>query len=754
MRILLSLMLLFGAAAAEFQPRVVGTMAELLELQPTPSRPMVEVLGYYSVGDGGGGMYSLTNTVSGTNAYGGRVLALGGSKSWELVGTSRISNLQFGILPSSTNSSMGQQLTVWNDYCSSRGFVSVLTSGDYWFLNTNALFLRSNTFIDAENNANIVRAYSDPTNSNGGTFQNPRYSPVRVEGSGIPFGGSVGITVTNIFIRNLGAWTYLAEEGGDVNTDTGTNVGNNIAIIGCSGLRLENLNLGLHTESWALIVASDNVQISGTRIRNAGKRYRDGIHVIGGTNGVIVNSDIQSGDDCVAYGSFGAHIGRWSLVGGAFTSTIGNVVDFLHEYGSNTNQLDTFVVADIVYRVGVYRNTALAAYSRTTNLTYGFKDISISNVRGITGETNQIPGFGIENGIHITGVENLTISDFHMGLALRRNFYFGTNKNVTLLNCTSRGTLLTNLQETIYVDTCDRFLINGGSYYTNPTNAGATTARFNNVGSVIINNAYFENLNGSQVLVSGSGGGNFQIANSIINSVGTAFSFLVNPTNVIIAGNTLTTATTPATWAGGTPPATAQILGNIGLQSIGTTKATEFQIVSTGGAYVSSIDSPGNVRMRLVNTNAQFMFGSDNGQTNNILLRVGAQAKDPANNPLMMLCPNDTGSSPWLGVGYGSSLMNGPRWIGLGASASDYSAGTERLRVSSGGTRVEPGGISGFAAASAALDVVSTTQGFLPPRMTSTQRDAISSPAEGLQIFNTTTSKLQVRAGGAWVDLH
>jgi hypothetical protein len=55
--------------------------------------------------------------------------------------------------------------------------------------------------------------------------------------------------------------------------------------------------------------------------------------------------------------------------------------------------------------------------------------------------------------------------------------------------------------------------------------------------------------------------------------------------------------------------------------------------------------------------------------------------------------------------------------------------------------------------ASAQLDVFSTTRGFLPPRMTTTQRDAISSPAAGLVIYNTTTSKLQVYTT-AWTDLH
>ena len=40
--------------------------------------------------------------------------------------------------------------------------------------------------------------------------------------------------------------------------------------------------------------------------------------------------------------------------------------------------------------------------------------------------------------------------------------------------------------------------------------------------------------------------------------------------------------------------------------------------------------------------------------------------------------------------------------------------------------------------ASAQLDVNSTTKGFLPPRMDSTERNAIVSPVEGLTIYNTT----------------
>ena len=54
---------------------------------------------------------------------------------------------------------------------------------------------------------------------------------------------------------------------------------------------------------------------------------------------------------------------------------------------------------------------------------------------------------------------------------------------------------------------------------------------------------------------------------------------------------------------------------------------------------------------------------------------------------------------------------------------------------------------------SAQLDVSSTTKGFLPPRMTTTQRDAISTPATGLVIFNTITNSLEYKSSTGWVSL-
>ena len=59
-------------------------------------------------------------------------------------------------------------------------------------------------------------------------------------------------------------------------------------------------------------------------------------------------------------------------------------------------------------------------------------------------------------------------------------------------------------------------------------------------------------------------------------------------------------------------------------------------------------------------------------------------------------------------------------------------------------------GIGGTAHASAQLDASSTTKGFLPPRMTGTQAEAISSPAEGLMVYATDGSGSTITSKGWW----
>jgi hypothetical protein len=55
-------------------------------------------------------------------------------------------------------------------------------------------------------------------------------------------------------------------------------------------------------------------------------------------------------------------------------------------------------------------------------------------------------------------------------------------------------------------------------------------------------------------------------------------------------------------------------------------------------------------------------------------------------------------------------------------------------------------------AASAQLEVRSTLRGFLPPRLTTTQKNAIGSPAAGLQVYDTTLNQMSYYNGTTWVN--
>ena len=55
---------------------------------------------------------------------------------------------------------------------------------------------------------------------------------------------------------------------------------------------------------------------------------------------------------------------------------------------------------------------------------------------------------------------------------------------------------------------------------------------------------------------------------------------------------------------------------------------------------------------------------------------------------------------------------------------------------------------------SAVLEAKSTTKGFLPPRVTTSQRTSISSPAEGLVVYDTDFNSLYLFSNSAWVEIN
>jgi hypothetical protein len=76
--------------------------------------------------------------------------------------------------------------------------------------------------------------------------------------------------------------------------------------------------------------------------------------------------------------------------------------------------------------------------------------------------------------------------------------------------------------------------------------------------------------------------------------------------------------------------------------------------------------------------------------------------------------------------------------------------GTAKIEGAASATGLGVGVAIASINASALAQFDSTTKGLLPPRVTTTQRNAISSPATGLTVYNTTTLALESYTGSAW----
>lgn len=98
--------------------------------------------------------------------------------------------------------------------------------------------------------------------------------------------------------------------------------------------------------------------------------------------------------------------------------------------------------------------------------------------------------------------------------------------------------------------------------------------------------------------------------------------------------------------------------------------------------------------------------------------------------------------------------------VGIGGNMSSTSGTYTGGTLFANSTAVGIGTNGTAPVASAKLEITSTTQGFLPPRMTATQASAISSPAEGLLVYVTDTNGTFTAKGwwgwegSSWVKLN
>jgi hypothetical protein len=94
----------------------------------------------------------------------------------------------------------------------------------------------------------------------------------------------------------------------------------------------------------------------------------------------------------------------------------------------------------------------------------------------------------------------------------------------------------------------------------------------------------------------------------------------------------------------------------------------------------------------------------------------------------------------WSGSASGAGIT-------IGTTAAGTSSRTDKFFFRSSGSLLIGTSIENT---KSILTLESTTRGFLPPRMTTAQRDAITSVPAGLMIYNTSTNKLNFYNGTAW----
>jgi hypothetical protein len=190
-------------------------------------------------------------------------------------------------------------------------------------------------------------------------------------------------------------------------------------------------------------------------------------------------------------------------------------------------------------------------------------------------------------------------------------------------------------------------------------------------------------------------------------------------------GLTPATATAGAITLGGTLATTNGGTGLTSFTANGVVYASSTSALTTGSALTFD------------GTNFEVKTGTIS--SGNSTFAGGLLALGGASGATISITPNTISGAN--GVVYNTSFVSGgsgPHIFQIG--------GSEKMRLDVSGNL----GIGTSANASAILDAQSTTKGVRMPNMTTTQKNAIASPAAGLMVFDTTLAKLCVYSGSAW----
>ena len=176
-----------------------------------------------------------------------------------------------------------------------------------------------------------------------------------------------------------------------------------------------------------------------------------------------------------------------------------------------------------------------------------------------------------------------------------------------------------------------------------------------------------------------------------------------------------------------------RIVASTGNVLINTTTDAGFKLDVNGTARVSGlITAGGGLTWGSSPSDSSLSNGAAGTNAINISRR-GISLSNGADNGILLDGGNGASSISRIYIGGGS--------------------GTQPLCLNGNARETVFGSDTATSNASSLVRMVSTTKGFLPPVMTTTQKNAIASPSAGLMVYDTTLNLISVYNGTTWISL-
>jgi hypothetical protein len=260
-------------------------------------------------------------------------------------------------------------------------------------------------------------------------------------------------------------------------------------------------------------------------------------------------------------------------------------------------------------------------------------------------------------------------------------------------------------------------------------------------------------------------GGNF-VLSLTTHAVMTEDLPLIFPASKGMAGEVLlldNPATGQLSWGSAGSPTSIRSAAGTTIVHTDRTLGENFIRMSTNSVDRLTIDSSGGVGIGTATINSSALLQLNSVSKGLLPTRMTTVQRDAIAAPAAGLTVYNTtdnrlqtyNGTDWTGIASGSEVRGEgttevdsfPLW---NSTTSDLIKGQTILRYDETDSAIKIGGFDNDVWPSAIFEIVSSNKGFLPPRMTETQRNAIANKAAGMIVYNTTNNRLETYNGATW----